>query len=588
MLAVPWLLATGLAIMPYADVHSGQRGVCVTEWSGGEKITIPVEVVGTLPGSQPGQRAVLVRLDDPRFADAGVVAGMSGSPVYVDGKLLGAVAFGWSFAREALAGVTPFEDMKAIPSPQPSPQPMGLEWRTGPGWPGNLAAGGLEKPREENPLQLLAAAFKGERDLASLLPPAPPSSQELPLAWGGGGNSFWTEKFFRPMGFMPVPAASQEASEGEPEAGDMVAAVLVWGDAVLAAGGTLTARDGSTFYAFGHPLIAAGPVRIPAARARVLAVQSSFALPFKIFTVGKAFATFVADQPAGMIAVAGNPPPGLPVTVTVRSGESHDRFRFYMADVPVLKPLLAAFLVATSTSAREGPNADLTVDLTATARFADGRELTIRQNTAGPDAVARAATFTGALVGVLANPPFEAPELTALDLTVARSPHASATILDAIPQRRRVRPGETLPVAVRLQPFRGPSQTKSYTVTIPRGLGPGKVDLIVADGASFADYAVRSERWSPADFPQLLAQLSRLEPSSTLVLALETRETGLSLPAGPMPAVPPSVAVSWSKTLSGNTERLTTNLSVSTRDAFPWPLVGGVRVSVEVLPAEVP
>lgn len=591
MLVLPILLATGLAVMPFAEVQTGQRGVCITEWSGGERISIPVEVVGTLEASQPGRRAILVKLQDGRFADAGVVAGMSGSPVYVDGKLLGAVAFGWNFAREPLAGVTPFEDMQSIPvsTEGPSSPPLSLLGTA------STPRNALETERQTtatptNPVSVLVSALRGELELSALTPTPPPLSQPVPLVTAGFPQSPWAERLWRPLGLAPVPGgAAAHHEDAEPQGGDMVAAVLIWGDAVLAAGGTLTARDGNTYYAFGHPLFAAGSVRMPAARARVLAIQTSYALPFKIFNVGQPFGTFLADQPAGMVAVGGKPPTGLPVTVTVASGEGSQRFSFYLADVPLLKPLLAAFLAVTSLSHNQGPNADLTVDMAVKASFGDGTVLSLRQNTAGADAVARVATFLGALVGVLTNPPFPAPPLVALDVQLSRSPHASAAILEAIPQRRKVRPGETLAVGVRLQPYRGQAETRVYSIEIPRGLPAGKLDLIVADGASYADYALRSEKWQAQNFAQLCAQLSRLEPSSHLVVALEIREAGLSLPGGLLPALPPSLSASYASALSqGNVERLTTHLLTSRRWPFPWPLAGGIRVSLDLFSPEAP
>lgn len=593
MLVLPWLLAAGLAVMPFAEVQTGQRGVCITEWSGGERIEIPVVVVGTLPASQPGRRAILVKLDDPRFADAGVVAGMSGSPVYVDGKLVGAVAFGWNFAREPLAGVTPFEDMQAIPVDAENPGSAPLSLSAAPGIAENpltkssFWADGWER---QNALATLFSALRGELELASLAAAPLPSPQPLPLATAGFPESPWAEKLWRPLGLAPVPGGAETLPDSTlPQAGDMVAAVLIWGDAVLAAGGTLTARDGDTYYAFGHPLFAAGSVKMPAARARVLAIQTSYALPFKIFNVGQPFGTFLADQPAGMVAVAGKPPAGLPVTVTVRSSQESKQFSFYLADVPLLQPLLAAFLAATSLSYNQGPNADLTVDMTVKASFADGSAVSLRQNTAGADAVGRVATFLGALVALLTNPPFPAPPLTALDVQLSRSPHVSATILEAIPQRRKVRPGEALSVAVRLQPYRGPVERRVYSLVIPRNLPAGKLDLIVADGASFSDYALRSEKAQAENFRQLCAQLSRLEPSSHLVAALETREAGLSLPQGPLPGLPPSLSASYASALTqGNVERLTTHLVTSQRWPYPWPLSGGIRVSLDVVTQEAP
>lgn len=570
LLAFP-LLASALAVMPLSEVRPGQQGVCITEWSGGARIQIPVEVVGRLDATSPGDQAVLVRLLDQRFADAGVVAGMSGSPVYVDGKLLGAVAFGWTFAREALAGVTPFESMAAIPRGSSTPAARRFSWED------------------------LTAALAGRLPATALLPPGGAPRWVTPLALPGGTDPLGLPlASWQTLGLLPAPAAplseeSQQTPAGLPEGGDMVAAVLVWGDAVLAAGGTLTARDGESFYAFGHPLVAAGAVRIPAARARVLAVQRSFAMSFKLFAVGQPFGTFVADQPAGMVALAGEPPRGLPLRVRVQAEGESKSFAFFLAQVPLLEPLLAAYLTATSLSHNRGHNADLTVSVAVRAAFSDGSTLGLRQATAAPDAVARVATFVGALVGLLTNPPFPGPELASLELELARSPHESAELLEALPAKRRVAPGELLPVTVRLQPFRGAEERRTVSLRVPKAAAPGRVDLVVADGAAFADYALRSEKLSPTSFPQLLAQLSRLEPSSTLVLALEAREGGLTLPGAAYPALPPSLSASMSQALGpGSVQRLATSFLQVTRVSFPYPLEGAVRIPLDVQPLEVP
>jgi len=335
--------------------------------------------------------------------------------------------------------------------------------------------------------------------------------------------------------------------------------------------------------------VGAGSVRMPAARAKVLAIQRSFAMPFKLFAVGEPFGTFVADQPAGMVAVAGPPPQGLPLQVRVDAEGETKRFTFYLADLPLLQPLLAAYLTATSLSYNRGPNADLTVSVAVRSSFGDGSTLTLRQVTAARDAVARVATFVGALVGLLTNPPFPGPPLSSLELDLTRGPHQSANIVEVVPAKRRVKPGETLPITVRLQPFRGAEEQRPVTLTVPKDLPAGKVDLIVADGAAFAEYALRSEKASPSNFPQLLAQLARLEPSSTLVLALELREGGIAFAGLAHPALPPSLAATMSQALGpGSAQRLSTSFAQITRQPFPYPLAGAVRIALEVQPLEVP
>jgi len=560
-------LATALAVFPLSQVQPGQKGVCLTEWTGGEKIQVPVEIVGLLQADRPAGRAVLVKLLDPRFHDTGVVAGMSGSPVYVDGQLLGAVAFGWNFAREALAGVTPFEDMQAIPVP-----------------------GTGEARGQPTTLAQLFQALAGQLPLSSLLPALGKPSALVPLLLPlGSGAASWPPGLWQELGLLPVPGAAGQVPPGLPEPGDMVAALLVWGDAVIAAGGTLTARQGQSFYAFGHPLVAAGPVRMPAARARVLAVQSSFALPFKIFAVGEPFGTFLADQTAGLVAVAGPSPAGLPVSVHVQSPEARKDFSFYLAEVPLLQPLLVAFLTASSLSFAQGANSDLTVGLALQATFADGSSLRLRQEVAAADAVARVATFAGALVSLLTTTPFPAPALSRLDLQLSRRPHQSGQLLEALVPQRKLPAGQSFPLRVRLQPRQGPEQTHQLTLTLPPGLVPGRADLLVADAATYADYALRSENATAQSFPQLLELLRRLEPSSTLVVALETREAGLSWGAGAVPALPLSLAFAWQQALTpALAQRLTVNLIPLARLAYPWPVAGALRLPLEITAPEAP
>ena len=249
---------------------------------------------------------MLVRLADERMAGSGVVAGMSGSPVYVDGKLLGAVAFGWAFAREPLAGVTPFSTMRGIVTGGAAPDaPCAHPRPASPRWP----PAGCSRSRcsPQLPPDEMDRGRSWSRSAGCRLPGASPVS------------------LLGAMGLQAVPAGAGEVPEGVPEAGDMMAALLVWGDATIAAGGTVTAREGDQVWAFGHPLFALGRVRMPAARARVLAVQDSYQSPFKIFAVGPSFGTLVADRAAGVLARVGEQAAGTPVTVTVRDAGAVSR-----------------------------------------------------------------------------------------------------------------------------------------------------------------------------------------------------------------------------------------------------------------------
>ena len=557
--------AASLSWWDPAAVQPRQTGVCVTEWEGGQRREIPVVVMGTLDATGPERQAVLVRFADEAFAGAGVVAGMSGSPVYLDGKLLGAVAFGWQFARDPLAGVTPFAQMHEIAAGGPGPvaAPPSLAELAG------VVGGSVE-----------AAALLPRLDTAGLRGALPVAVGGLPLPSG-----FAAEVLGR-AALAAVPAGGTVAAGGVPDAGEMVAALLVWGDATLAAGGTVTARDGDRLWAFGHPFFSLGAVRLPAARARVLAVQSSYQSSFKVFGVGDAIGTFVADRPAGMLAEVGPAPAGLPFTVELVDPLGSRSWSFRLAEVPILEPLLATYLTNACLTARGATNGEATVALRLTVGLADGSEVAVSQATRGSDALARISAFAGAVVGFLENSQFPHPRVTALRAELERDERAiGATVAEATPDRASLRPGETVTVTVLLQPDRGEPVRRRIPITVPATAQPGSLDLIVADGASWSEYRLRAEGLVPASFADEVAHLRSLTSAATLVLALESRERGVARPGASQPGLPPS----WSATLalglgSRGVSRLTTATVAEARWQAAYPLAGAFRIPLTVLP----
>jgi len=558
-------LATALSWWNPALVQPRQPGVCVTEWEGGQRREIPVVVMGALDATSPERQAVLIRFADDAFAGGGVVAGMSGSPVYVDGKLLGAVAFGWSFARDPLAGVTPFSQMSEI----------------------SAAGPGTAAPAP--PLPLLAGVAAGTVDAAAVLPEVRMAGQRgsLPVAVGGLplGSEFAAQVLGR-ADLTGIPAGAAAGPAGVPDAGDMIAALLVWGDATLAAGGTVTARDGDRLWAFGHPFFSLGAVRIPAARARVIAVQSSYQSSFKVFGVGEAIGSFVADRPAGLLAELGEPPAGLPFSVAVRDALGSRSWSFRLAEVPILEPLLATFLTNACLTARGASNGESTVRMRLTAELQDGTSVSVDQATRGSDALARMSAFAGAVVSYLENSSFPHPRLAALRAELERDERSlGAQIVEVLPERTSVRAGEEVTVTVALQPDRGEPLRRRVTLRVPRTAEPGALDLIVADGAAWSEYRLRAQGYSPGSFADEVAQLRMLDSAATLVAALESRQGGVSRPGASQPALPPS----WSATLAlglgaKGVDRLAVATVAETRWDAPYPLTGAFRVPLRVLP----
>lgn len=560
-------LAASLTWLDPTALTPGQRGVCITEWSGGQRREIPVTVLGTMDASAPERTSVLIRLDDPELAGMGVPAGMSGSPVMIDGKLLGAIAFGFAFARDPIAGVTPFATMRGIGEKAASaPAPFRAATV------GELAA--------------VAAGRIAPSALVPILAPAPSGRlgrlavAGLPLGAGGFGQDVLAG-----AGWDAIPAGTTTDLTGVPAAGDMLAVLLVWGDATIGAGGTVTARDGDTLWAFGHPLFGLGAVRLPVARARVLAIQGSYQNPFKFFSVGAPFGTLIADRPAGVLARAGAVPEGIPVAVRVSDPAGGGSWHFHVADMPLLSPLMVSYLTNACLQARGALAGEAAVIMTVTARLRDAREVAVRFAVRSADAPARAAAFAGGVMAVLGNSPFPHPGVAGVEIDLDRREQLDgATIVEAIPARTTIGEGEMLAVDVRLRPHQGEMQSERVEIRVPTGAA-GKVDLIVADGSAFADYRLRSGLVVPVSFADQLTQLAMLESSATLVVVLESRERGVSLPGATFEAVPPSFSATLASGLGSKavTWLPTTVIAASRRD-FGAPLEGAVRIPLTIRP----
>jgi len=323
----------------------------------------------------------------------------------------------------------------------------------------------------------------------------------------------------------------------------------------------------------------------------VLAIQGSYQSPFKVFAVGEPFGTLVADRSAGVVAKVGAAPDGTSMTVRVRDVIGDKTWRFAIAEMPILQPLLVTFLTNACLTARGASAGEASVRLALTIHTGDGREIAVHQALRGPDALARLSLFAGTVVSFLANSPFPHPALSGVELILDRDEEPrGASILEAVPARTTVRPGDELTVDVRLQQQERPVEHRLVTIRVPAGASAGPLELIVADGESWSDYRLRAEAIVPADYSDQIDQLRRLGSSTDLVAALEARERGAALPGVSQPGLPPSWSITLASGLGSRAlTRLATVVLATERVAGSYPLEGSVRVQLTVRPGpEVP
>jgi hypothetical protein len=555
--------------MAIADVVPGAKGVCLTELDGGEMAEIPLTVLGALSPSAPERELILVRLDDPRFSKIGIVAGMSGSPVYVDGRLVGALAFGWSFSAEPVAGVTPFERMLELG-----------------GETARVAEAAAARPRLEELVEARRRGTLGERLLEWLVPAQTGSLQRLPLAVSFGGRQppegdGWMAESWRRLGWVGAPAAVATTSKpiDEPmRPGSMVAAVLVEGDAVVAAGGTVTEIRGDAVWAFGHPYLGTGGVRLPMARARTVAVLPSIASSFKFFEVGEIVGAIESDRTHGVWGRMGGAVPMVPIEVDV-----DDRsYSFRAVRHDILLPLMASFVADSSVAARGRVFGNTSVSMGIEIDYEGDRMAVYTDSFASGSASAEAAGMAGAVLAYLESSPFEVPEVEAVRIRLETSEGLdTATIVDAIPERSVVHPGMELPVRLRLRPHRGADYERLVTVRVPDEVPEGRIDLVVADGGAWNAYDLQMRPFLPASFDDEIRYISRLISSRRIVLALERRQSGVAFSGGAL-AVPPSLVVQLRSALGPYLKTTDYGVWSLIEEEMPTSVVGAQRIQLTV------
>ena len=556
--------AWAVETLDLAEATPGRTGVCITEMDGGERVEIPLTVLGTVGSGRPDGEIVLVRLDHPRMRETGIIAGMSGSPVYLDGKLLGALAYGWAFASEPIGGVTPFVRMLEV---EPSP----------------TATGVAPRPQLN---EILAAANEGSLGqlvVDWLVPESSDGTQALPLVvagWQDPSEGSWLAESGRRLGWVAAVGGgpSDIRAIGEITPGSMVAAVMVDGDVTLAAGGTVTEVRDDRLWAFGHPFLGTGSTAMPLSQAGVVAVLPNLMNSFKFFTIGEPIGAIVADLRDGIFGRLGAEAPMVPITVMVND----HRYTFRSVRHPVMTPLLSGYLAQASQGVSGRSFGDQTVAVQVTVSYPGNQMATVSATVAGPQASAEASAFTTAVVAYLEGSPFEGPEIESIAISLETVERIeAATILDIVPERRVVHPGDELAVHFRLRPHRGAEEIHTLKVRIPEGMPEGRVDLVGADGAAWTAYDLQRRPLRPASFADEVRLVNSLEPSTSLVAVLERRDVGVAVAGGTVSA-PPSVVIQMQTALGPNLDTVAYSVVAKAEVKMLFPISGAQRIPLTV------
>ena len=463
--------------IPVDEIHAGMRGVAYTVFQGVKPEPMDVEVLGVMKNvNGPKGDIILIRLHGTKAEYTGVVAGMSGSPVYIDGKLAGALAFRiGEFSKEPIAGVTPISEMLEINA---------MDRRPGGDSAPIQARAGAAETKTSGPGMNSASI---SQNVGNYLRPI-----DTPLVFNGFSEE--TIRRFAPQfasaGVVPVMGAGSHSDVKQPEPlepGSAVSAILVRGDMDIAATCTVTYVDPQRLLACGHPLLQFGMVDLPMTKAQVLATLPSPLNAFKIVNTTESVGTFVQDRHTGIMGVFDKQPDMIPVTLTIHGGPTSKEFHYEVLNNAKLSPVA---MMATVFNALHGINEygeEITYRMNGSISVKGYPDVTLQNMFApgdsGQPAAALAALSLGDRFGRIYDNHYDVPDIRGVkvdfDLVKERRwARLESTRTDVT----EARPGDEIVVETVLRPYRGERILRQIPIHIPTSTSKGSLRILVSDG----------------------------------------------------------------------------------------------------------
>ena len=528
-----------LQILPESELRAGMHGVAYTVFEGVKPEAVDVEILGILKDmAGPKSDVILARLHGKKVEYTGVVAGMSGSPVYIDGKLVGAIAYRiGEFSKEPIAGITPAAAMLEINEMDQSAA-VKLSHDAG-------AATGVAS-RTSGPGESLTTD-PGVAGYTSLLKPI-----ETSLVFSGFSAETlrWFGPSFASAGVLPVMGAGSvsDAKQPEPlEPGSAVSAVLVRGDMNIAGTCTVTYLDATHLLACGHPFLQSGTVDMPMTKATVLATLPSSFNSFKIVNATEPVGAFVQDRRTGIMGRFDRQPEMIPVTLTLNSAGHAKQYRFEVLNNPKITPTA---VMATVFNALQGVNEygeDTTYRLNGSIAVQGYPKLAVQNmyapaDGATPTAYAIAVSIGDRFSRIYENP-YDTPKIAGVELSFDMvQERRSARLENAHTDVTEARPGDTITIETLLRPYRGESMVRQIPLTIPASTPKGSLRILVSDGETLD----RLRRVPPAQSRRLplgstIALLNREHSNTQVYVSLLEPNPQAMVSNNVMPTLPLSV-----------------------------------------------
>lgn len=548
---IPPPAPAGNQLMPVEDVRAGMKGVAWTVFSGSVPEEFGVEVLGVLPGyPNPRQSAIIARLTGANAERTGVFAGMSGSPVYIDGKLVGAIAFSFPFAKEPIAGITPIKEMidifatgrdingAAEPRAISFTQLASTEWKP-------------ELPRQAVTGAPMIAAVSGGSPLIPFL-----GQQIAPIATPlvFSGISQDALSLFSPQlmsgGLLPVSGAGgsaaitplAHATDKTLGPGTSVSVQLVRGDYSVAAAGTVTMRDANRIYAFGHPFLSLGAADMPMTEASVVTVIPNANNSFKLSVPGNMVGAISQDRATGVFGNLGQTPRMIPVKINLHTSRDRSQaFNYEVVNDRFLTPLLLNLTIYNTIIASERSLGDSTISISGKINVDGQAPIEIDRRFSAGNAAQMASGSVVVPVATLMSSGFKDIGIGGVTLDISSSDMKNTATLERIAvDRSEVRNGQSFEVQAYVRTESGKQFVERIPVTLPADVPLGQILVFVGDGAALQQGSA-SQAFVPQDLAQLVGTINKAKKSDRLYVKLFRITPGAVIGTNELPNLPPSM-----------------------------------------------
>jgi len=570
-------------LLPLDDVRTGMKGIARTVFSGSESQEFGVEVLGVLPGYPgPRQSTIIARLSGANVDKTGVFAGMSGSPVFVDNRLIGAIAYSFPFSKEPICGITPIAQMIEIfsqGSEKPSatqPRAFSFSQLAGTDWKATLprqaigattliapvGAGSPLAPLMGQQIQPIATpvVFSGiSQESLALFSADLSSNGLLPVAGVGGAAPITPLAPFDEKTLLP---------------GSTVSVQLVRGDYSIAAAGTVTFRDGERIYAFGHPFLSLGTADMPMTEGSVVTVIPSTYNSFKLAVPGQMVGSISQDRATGVFGELGHAPKMIPVKVNLHTSRGRTEvFSYEVVSDEFLTPLLVNLTVFNSISARERSLGDATVSIRGEIKIKGQEPVTIERRFSNGNAALLAAGSVAMPVSVLLGSGFDNVDINGVEVDVTASDARNTATLERISlDRTEIDRGERMEIQAYVRTDSGKQFVERIPVDIPADVPAGQLVVFVGDGSALQESSA-ARSLVPRDLGQLVSTINKVKKNDRLYVRLYRVTPGVVIGNSEFPNLPPSIVATLNNDRSSGGYTATALSPIYERELAPAEFV---------------